>query len=61
MEQKNFLDKNRIDKIISHTPLQRFGDPKELISAVLYLSSDSSAFVTGSEVIVDGGFSCMTI
>ena len=59
--KKNFLDKKRIDKIISHTPLQRFGDPKELISAVLYLSSDSSAFVTGSEVIVDGGFSCMTI
>jgi NAD(P)-dependent dehydrogenase (short-subunit alcohol dehydrogenase family) len=46
---------------MSHTPLQRFGDPKELISAVLYLSSDSSTFVTGSEVIVDGGFSCMTI
>lgn len=59
--KKNFLDQNRIDKIMSHTPLQRFGDPKELISAVLYLSSDSSAFVTGSEVVVDGGFSCMTI
>ena len=59
--KKNFLDQNRIDKIMSHTPLQRFGDPKELISAVLYLSSDSSTFVTGSEVIVDGGFSCMTI
>jgi len=59
--KKNFLDKKRIDSILNHTPFRRFGDPKELISAVLYLSSDSSAFVTGSEVIVDGGFSCMTI
>ena len=39
----------------------RFGRPDELIGAILWLSSDASGFVTGSEVTVDGGFSCMTI
>ena len=33
----------------------------ELIGAVLWLSSDSASFVTGTERTVDGGFSCMTI
>ena len=59
--KKNFLDRNRIAKILNHTPMKRFGKPDELIGAVLWLSSDASSFVTGSEITVDGGFSCMTI
>ncbi|MGZ8301479.1 MAG: SDR family oxidoreductase, partial [Telluria sp.] len=38
-------------------PLKRFGTPEELASAVLYLSSPESAFVVGTELIVDGGMS----
>ena len=41
--------------------MSRFGKPSELTGAVLWLSSDSSSFVTGSEIFVDGGFSAMTI
>ena len=41
--------------------MKRFGHPSELVGATLWLASDSSKFVTGSEVSVDGGFSCMTI
>ena len=41
--------------------MNRFGNPDELIGAILWLSSDAAGFVTGSEVSVDGGFSCMTI
>ena len=59
--KKNFLDEKRIKNIFNHTPMKRFGDPKELMTAILYLSSDASTFVTGSEVTIDGGFSCMTI
>ena len=40
--------------------MERFGYPNEL-DYQLFLSSDSSSFVTGSEVTVDGGFSCMII
>ena len=41
--------------------MARFGAPEELIGAALWLASDAAKFVTGSEVAVDGGFSCMTI
>ena len=50
-----------VTPILMHTPMRRFGQPSELIGAVLWLASDASGFVTGSEVSVDGGFSCMTI
>ncbi|MCE9616594.1 MAG: SDR family oxidoreductase [Lentisphaerae bacterium] len=47
----------RGEKIIAHTPLRRFGDPEDLIGALLWLVSDASKFVTGVVVPVDGGFS----
>ncbi|MDE3057455.1 MAG: SDR family oxidoreductase, partial [Bacteroidota bacterium] len=43
--------------IIARTPFKRFGEPDELVGAVLFLSSDASAFVTGTVIAVDGGFS----
>jgi NAD(P)-dependent dehydrogenase (short-subunit alcohol dehydrogenase family) len=42
--------------IIQNTPFNRFGNPEELIGALVWLLSDSSKFVTGSKVTVDGGF-----
>jgi NAD(P)-dependent dehydrogenase (short-subunit alcohol dehydrogenase family) len=56
------LDKNgefteRAHKIIGNTPMGRFGEPKELNGIVQYLCSDSSKFVTGTVIPVDGGFS----
>lgn len=47
----------RGQSIIAHTPMGRFGDPDDLIGAVLWLMSPASAFVTGIVVPVDGGFS----
>ena len=58
---KNFIDDKRKKEILGHTPMNRFGNPDELTGAILWLSSDAAGFVTGSEVSVDGGFSCMTI
>ena len=58
---KNFIDKKRKQSILNHTPMNRFGTPDELSGAILWLCSDASSFVTGSEICVDGGFSCMTI
>lgn len=46
--------------IIDHTPLGRFGEPKELIPALTFLASDQSSFVTGSILTVDGGFSAFS-
>jgi NAD(P)-dependent dehydrogenase (short-subunit alcohol dehydrogenase family) len=43
--------------ILAHTPMGRFGEPEDLLGAVLWLLSPASAFVTGTVVPIDGGFS----
>jgi len=58
---KHFITAEREKAILGHTPMGRYGKPEELIGAVLWLSSDAASFVTGAEITVDGGFSCMTI
>jgi len=47
----------RGELVIKQTPFKRFGNPDELIGALVWLLSDASAFVTGSMICVDGGFS----
>jgi NAD(P)-dependent dehydrogenase (short-subunit alcohol dehydrogenase family) len=47
----------RGEAVIRNTPFKRFGHPDELIGALVWLLSDASAFVTGSMICVDGGFS----
>jgi NAD(P)-dependent dehydrogenase (short-subunit alcohol dehydrogenase family) len=42
--------------IIANTPYKRFGNPDELIGALVWLLSDASKFATGSKVTIDGGF-----
>ncbi len=59
--RKNFITPEREEAILRHTPMARYGEPKELIGAILWLASSASGFVTGAEIAVDGGFSCMTI
>ena len=47
---------SRGESIISHTPFKRFGQPQELVGALIWLLSDASKFVTGMDIGVDGGF-----
>ena len=46
----------RGNKIVTNTPMGKFGDPDDLQGAVLYLLSDLSSFVTGIVIPIDGGF-----
>ncbi|MHC4788197.1 MAG: SDR family oxidoreductase [Planctomycetota bacterium] len=46
--------------IIEHTPMARFGEPDDLIGTLLWLLSDSSRFVNGVIIPVDGGFSAFS-
>jgi len=47
------------ETIRNQVPLKRFGDPIEIAKAVVFLASDESAFMLGSEIIVDGGMSTL--
>jgi len=61
-QNRKILSEERIADIFRHTPMNRFGDPEELVGAVIWLASEkASSFVTGSLVRVDGGYTCMTI
>jgi NAD(P)-dependent dehydrogenase (short-subunit alcohol dehydrogenase family) len=59
--RKNFITPEREVAILGHTPMNRYGQPNELLGATLWLASDAASFVTGAEIAIDGGFSCMTI
>jgi len=61
-QNRKILTKERVDSIMQHTPMNRFGDPEELIGATIWLASEkASSFVTGAIIRVDGGFTAMTI
>jgi NAD(P)-dependent dehydrogenase (short-subunit alcohol dehydrogenase family) len=61
-QNRKVLDESRVLDILRQTPASRFGNAEELIGATLLLaSSNAGSFITGTEMIVDGGFHAMTI
>ncbi len=50
-------DEERAARRLVHVPMGRFGEPEEMASAVLFLASDESSFMTASTFLVDGGIS----
>jgi NAD(P)-dependent dehydrogenase (short-subunit alcohol dehydrogenase family) len=60
-QNKKVLTPDRVSKIMGHTPMNRFGEAKELIGAALLLAASGGSFITGHEMVVDGGYSSMTI
>jgi NAD(P)-dependent dehydrogenase (short-subunit alcohol dehydrogenase family) len=62
VQNRKILSPERIQSIIGHTPMGRFGEAKELQGAAVFLASEqASSFVTGTFLRVDGGFGSMTI
>jgi 3(or 17)beta-hydroxysteroid dehydrogenase len=47
-----------VERVLQETPLGRMGDPLDVANACLFLASDESGFVTGAELVVDGGYTC---
>jgi NAD(P)-dependent dehydrogenase (short-subunit alcohol dehydrogenase family) len=60
-QNRKVLNPERIAQIMGKTPMKRFGDAHELVGATLLLASDAGSFITGSEIVVDGGFAAMSI
>ncbi len=50
-------DEERAARRLVHVPMGRFGEPEEMASAVLFLASDDSSFMTANTFLVDGGIS----
>ncbi len=56
MTERSRADPERYKLMLSRIPMGRFGLPEEVAAGVLYLASDESAYVTGSELVIDGGW-----
>ena len=50
-----FQDKEAMQRRLERVPLRRMGTVPEIVTAVLYLASDESSYMTGSELVIDGG------
>jgi NAD(P)-dependent dehydrogenase (short-subunit alcohol dehydrogenase family) len=61
-QNRKVLTPDRVENIMRHTPMARFGSPEELAGAMLLLASPKAgSFLTGHNLLVDGGFTAMTI
>jgi NAD(P)-dependent dehydrogenase (short-subunit alcohol dehydrogenase family) len=60
-QNRKILNPERVASIMAKTPMARFGEAHELVGAALLLASDAGSFITGSELVVDGGFGAMAI
>lgn len=61
-QNRKVLTPDRVASIMGHTPMKRFGAAHELVGATLLLASGTAgSFITGDELVVDGGYHAMTI
>jgi len=56
MTEARRRDKATYDLMVSRIPMGRYGEPDEIAYGVLYLASDESSWTTGSELVIDGGW-----
>ncbi|WP_286925997.1 MULTISPECIES: SDR family NAD(P)-dependent oxidoreductase [Lysinibacillus] len=49
--------KEAMDMLVQATPMGRLGQPEEVANAILFLASDEASYVTGAELVIDGGYS----
>ena len=56
MLNEGFADPKRGEAVIARTPMGRRGEPMEVAYGVLFLASDEASFITGSALVIDGGY-----
>ena len=61
-QNRKILSPDRVTTIMSKTPMNRFGNPEELIGAAILLCAPvAGSFITGTSIYVDGGFTGMSM
>jgi len=50
------IPKDCIDAVIAANPVKRIGRPREIAGLALFLASNVSSFITGTEIMIDGGY-----
>ena len=50
------LPEKEREQLAAQIPLQRFAEPEEMAKVVLFLASDLNTYITGQNIVVDGGF-----
>ena len=56
MVRNLILSKDELEKDMSQYPLKRYGEPEEIAWGIIYLLSNATKWVTGTQLIIDGGF-----
>jgi NAD(P)-dependent dehydrogenase (short-subunit alcohol dehydrogenase family) len=56
---ESFITQEQWQEEVKKYPLKRYGKPQEVAYATIYLLSDASAWVTGTHLIIDGGFTLL--
>jgi tropinone reductase I len=57
LTQSVLAQPERLEKILSRTPMNRVGQPEEVASIVAFLAMDKASYITGQNILVDGGMS----
>jgi NAD(P)-dependent dehydrogenase (short-subunit alcohol dehydrogenase family) len=57
--EESAVSKEQLDEDIKRYPLKRYGKPEEVAFSVIYLLSDAAAWITGSSMVIDGGFTLL--
>lgn len=52
------VPKEAWEPLVSMVPMKRFGKPHEIAYGTIFLASDESSFMTGSDLVIDGGYTC---
>ena len=50
-------ERNIEEKLVQQIPIRKLAEPQDIANAALFLASDESSFITGTELIIDGGLS----
>ncbi|MFT6645986.1 MAG: NAD(P)-dependent dehydrogenase (short-subunit alcohol dehydrogenase family), partial [Patiriisocius sp.] len=59
MDEDNLTEEGLKAMLTERHPIGRLGEPEEVAKAILFLASDDASFITGTELVIDGGYTAV--